>query len=185
MKGGGQIALSVLFGYLLGRSHKARTAAMLALMVAAGRSSGDIAEMLRRAGFDKVLTDLRGQLAETGKGIAEKAGTAGTGSLSELADSLLGSRDSGSADREESDKAAQSDRAEQSGKARRPSGARHRDEDRDEYEQGYDDEYEDYAESEEYPDEEEPARGAPSRAAEVGRRDARRAAASRKTTAAR
>ncbi|WP_460303948.1 hypothetical protein [Actinocorallia aurea] len=176
----------MLFGYVLGRSHKARTAAMLALMVVAGRSSGDIVEMLRRAGLDKALTDLRGQLAETGKGIAEKAGTTGTGSLGDLADVLLGSRDKESGgdesaeEGERADEHTEQDEDEREKPARRAREKRHE----DDYEEDSDDEYEDYAETDDYPDEEEPERRAPSRAAEAGRRDAERGSP-RKRTAAR
>lgn len=196
MKGGGQIAVSVLLGYLLGRSHKARTAAMLAMMVAAGRSSGEITEMLRRSGLsgslDKVLGDLRGQITKTGKEIAGKAAGAGTGSLSDLADSVLGGL-GGSADRDTGEKDAQergdTDEDRKAAKPEQRTAERTPPDHGESYpedEADYDDEYEDYTEAEEYEEEEEPERRErPARASAPNREHGRRVGIPDRTPAAR
>ena len=71
MKCGSQIAVGVLGGYLLGRSHKTRLAVLMALLAAGGRLPVDPADLLRRTPLgaeggplDKLTGDLRSQLVD-------------------------------------------------------------------------------------------------------------------------
>jgi hypothetical protein len=78
MKCGSQMAVAVVVGYLLGRRHKTRLAALLALLAAAGgKVPIDERELLRRtplgAPLDKLTADIRTQLVDAGTSVAKKA----------------------------------------------------------------------------------------------------------------
>jgi hypothetical protein len=87
MKCGGQIAVAVVGGYLLGRSGKTRLAALLALLAAGGKLPIDQRELLRKtplgAPLDKLTGDLRGQLVDAGVSVAKKAASHRIDSLSD------------------------------------------------------------------------------------------------------
>ena len=99
MKCGFQMAAAIGAGYLLGRSHKMRTAALLALTSAAGGAlpigPEDLLSKTPLGGqLDKLTGDLRGQLVDAGMSVAKKAASSRIDSLSdrlaERADSLRG-----------------------------------------------------------------------------------------------
>jgi hypothetical protein len=99
MKCGSQIAVAMVGGYVLGRSHKTRMALLLALMAAAGgKLPIDPEDLLRKTPLggqlDKLAGDLRGQLVDAGMSVAKKAASNRIDSLSdrlqERAESLRG-----------------------------------------------------------------------------------------------
>ncbi|MEV0406503.1 hypothetical protein [Actinoallomurus sp. NPDC050550] len=72
------MAVGVVVGYLLGRRHKKRLAALLALLAAAGgKVPIDEREVLRRtpvgAPLDKLTADIRTQLVDAGTSVVKKA----------------------------------------------------------------------------------------------------------------
>jgi hypothetical protein len=82
------MAVAVVGGYLLGRSHKTRLAALLALLAAAGGECPiDERELLRRtplgAPLDKLTADIRTQLVDAGMSAAKKAASSRIDSFSE------------------------------------------------------------------------------------------------------
>ena len=82
MKCGSQMAVAVVGGYVLGRSHKTRLAALLALLAAVGgKLPIDERELLSHtplgAALDKLTGDLRSQLVESGMSVAKKAASSG------------------------------------------------------------------------------------------------------------
>jgi hypothetical protein len=88
MKCGSQMAVAVVVGYLLGRRHKTRWAALLALLGAAGGEVPiDERELLRRtplgAPLDKLTADIRTQLVDAGMSVAKKAASSRIDSFSE------------------------------------------------------------------------------------------------------
>jgi hypothetical protein len=90
MKCGSQIAVGIVGGYLLGRTHKTRLAVFMALMAAGGKIPVDAGDLLRRtplgaAGgpLDKLTGDLRGQLVDAGKSVAMAAASSRIDSLSD------------------------------------------------------------------------------------------------------
>jgi hypothetical protein len=90
MKCGSQIAVGIVGGYLLGRSHKTRLAVLMALAAAAGRLPVDPGDLLRRTPLgaeggplDKLTGDLRGQLVDAGKSVAMAAASSRIDSLSD------------------------------------------------------------------------------------------------------
>jgi hypothetical protein len=88
MKCGSQMAVAIVGGYLLGRSHKIQLAVLLALSAAAGgKLPIEPSELLRHtplgAPLDKLTGDLRGQLVESGMAVAKKAASSGIDSLSD------------------------------------------------------------------------------------------------------
>jgi hypothetical protein len=87
MKCGGQIAIAVVGGYLLGRSHKTRLAALLALLAAGGKLPIDQKELLSKtplgAPLDKLTGDLRSQLVDAGVSVVKKAATSRMDSFSD------------------------------------------------------------------------------------------------------
>jgi hypothetical protein len=90
MKCGSQIAVGVLAGYLLGRSHQMKLAVLMALMALGGKLPVDPAELLRRTPLgaeggplDKLTGDLRGQLVDAGKSVAMAAASSRIDSLSD------------------------------------------------------------------------------------------------------
>ncbi|MCW2863768.1 MAG: hypothetical protein JWP48_5476 [Actinoallomurus sp.] len=99
MKCGSQMAVAIVGGYLLGRSHKIQLAVLLALSAAAGgKLPIEPSELLRHTPLggplDKLTGDLRGQLVESGMAVAKKAASSGIDSLSDKlqqrADTLRG-----------------------------------------------------------------------------------------------
>jgi hypothetical protein len=99
MKCGSQMAVAIVGGYLLGRSHKIRLAVLLALSAAAGgKLPIEPGELLRHTPLggplDKLTGDLRGQLVESGMAVAKKAASSGIESFSDKlqqrADTLRG-----------------------------------------------------------------------------------------------
>jgi hypothetical protein len=88
MKCGCQMAVAVVGGYVLGRSHKMRLAVLLALSAAAGgKLPIEPGELLRHTPLggplDKLTGDLRGQLVESGMAVAKKAASSGIESFSD------------------------------------------------------------------------------------------------------
>jgi hypothetical protein len=88
MKCGSQMAVALVGGYVLGRSHKIRLAVILALSAAAGgKLPIEPGELLRHTPLggplDKLTGDLRGQLVESGMAVAKKAASSGIDSLSD------------------------------------------------------------------------------------------------------
>lgn len=90
MKCGSQIAVGIVGGYLLGRTHKTRLAVLMALAAAAGRLPVDPGDLLRRTPLgveggplDKLTGDLRGQLVDAGKSVAMAAASSRIDSLSD------------------------------------------------------------------------------------------------------
>jgi hypothetical protein len=88
MGSGGRVAVSVLGGYLLGRSHKTRLAVLLALLAASGRLPDGVSGLLRRTALggslDQIAGDLRTRLSSAGSSIAEKAASSPVDSLSDI-----------------------------------------------------------------------------------------------------
>lgn len=88
MGSGGRVAVSVLGGYLLGRSHKTRLAVLLALLAASGRLPDGVSGLLRRTALggslDQITGDLRARLSSAGSSIAEKAASSPVESLSDI-----------------------------------------------------------------------------------------------------
>ncbi|MFL6055158.1 MAG: hypothetical protein ACJ72W_19940 [Actinoallomurus sp.] len=89
------MAVAVVVGYLLGRRHKKRLAALLALLAAAGgKVPIDERELLRRtplgAPLDKLMADIRTQLVEAGTSVAKKAASSRIDSFSEKLQSMRG-----------------------------------------------------------------------------------------------
>jgi hypothetical protein len=94
MKCGSQMAVAVVVGYLLGRRHKTRLAALLALLAAAGgKVPIDERELLRRtplgAPLDKLTADIRTPLVDAGTSVA-KAASSRIDSFSEKLQSMRG-----------------------------------------------------------------------------------------------
>jgi hypothetical protein len=90
MKCGSQIAVGVLAGYLLGRSHKIKLAVLMALLALGGKLPVDPADLLRRTPLgaeggplDKLTGDLRSQLIDAGKSVAMSAASSRIDSLSD------------------------------------------------------------------------------------------------------
>ena len=90
MKCGSQMAVGIVGGYLLGRTHKTRLAVFMALMAAGGKLPVDPVDLLRRtplgvAGgpLDKLTGDLGGQLVDAGKSVAMAAASSRIDSLSD------------------------------------------------------------------------------------------------------
>jgi hypothetical protein len=88
MKCGSQMAVAIVGGYLLGRSHKIQLAVLLALSAAAGgKLPIEPSELLRHTPLggplDKLTGDLRGQLVESGMAVAKKAASSGIESFSD------------------------------------------------------------------------------------------------------
>jgi hypothetical protein len=88
MKCGSQMAVALVGGYMLGRSHKTQLAVLLALLAAAGgKLPIDPSELLRHtslgAPLDKLTGDLRSQLVESGMAVAKKAASNRIDSLSD------------------------------------------------------------------------------------------------------
>jgi hypothetical protein len=88
MKCGCEMAVAVVGGYVLGRSHKMRLAVLLALSAAAGgKLPIEPSDLLRHTPLsgplDKLTGDLRGQLVESGMAVAKKAASSGIDSLSD------------------------------------------------------------------------------------------------------
>ena len=88
MKCGSQMAVAVLGGYLLGRSHKTQLAVLLAVLSAVGgKLPIDERELLRHtplgAPLDKLTGDLRSQLVDAGMSVAKKAASSGIDSVSD------------------------------------------------------------------------------------------------------
>jgi hypothetical protein len=82
------MAVAVVGGYILGRSHKTRLALLLALLAAAGgKLPTDPSELLRQtplgAPLDKLTGDLRSQLVESGMAVAKKAASSRIDSFSD------------------------------------------------------------------------------------------------------
>ncbi|GAA2108268.1 hypothetical protein [Actinomadura alba] len=171
MKCGSQIAVGVIGGYLLGRSHKTRLAVLMALMAAGGKLPVDPADLLRRTPLgaeggplDKLTGDLRSQLLDAGKSVAMAAAS---GRIDSLSDKLQ--------QRAETlrEPAAGKRRARPAEEPREERGRR-ADEDEDAYD--YEDEYEDYYEDEEEYGPEEPEEREERRPpARLPRREPRRA----------
>jgi hypothetical protein len=99
MKCGSQIAVAMVGGYVLGRSHKTRLALLLALMAASGgRLPIGPEDLLRKTPLggqlDKLTGDLRAQLVDAGMSVAKKAASSRIDSFSdrlqERAESLRG-----------------------------------------------------------------------------------------------
>lgn len=99
MKCGCSMAVAVVAGYVLGRSHKTRSAALLALSAAAGgRLPIEPRELLRHTSLggplEKLTGDLRGRLVESGTALVKRAASSGIESFSDKlqqrADALRG-----------------------------------------------------------------------------------------------
>jgi hypothetical protein len=90
MKCGSQIAVGIVGGYLLGRSHKTRLAVLMALVAAGGKLPLDPGDLLRHTPLgteggplDKLTGDLRTQLVDAGKSVAMAAASSRIDSLSD------------------------------------------------------------------------------------------------------
>ncbi len=161
MKCGSRIAVAVVGGYFLGRSHKTRLAALLALLAAGGKIPIDQRELLRRtplgAPLDKLTGDLRDQLVDAGMNVAKRAASNRIDSFSdklqERADLLRTPRPKGGEEDEEEQRPRRKDREEP---ARRERSRREEPEEApEEYDDYGDDDYQDA--DYEYEEEPEPA----------------------------
>jgi hypothetical protein len=180
MKCGSQIAVAVAGGYLLGRAHKTRLAAFLALLAAGGRLPIDQRELLRRTPLgeplEKLTTDLRSQLVDAGMSVAKRAASSRIDSLSDRlqqrAEAMRGTVAPEEEEEEEEERPAPRRRPRRP-REEEPRRARRREEPPEEYDEDYDeyDDFEDDFEDEEpeprYREERRP-RGRPTRPA--GRR---------------
>ncbi|GAA2637097.1 hypothetical protein GCM10010399_82880 [Dactylosporangium fulvum] len=167
MKRGTQVTLAVLTGYVLGRRRKLGTAVLLGAAAAAGRYSGNPAELLARGrsliGGSSTVSELGGlakPLVKAGKAAAQTAVTDRIESVSDRLrdrsealrsatrpDRLRGARDTDREEREEREERGRAyERGEDRGEDRGERRYRDRDEDFDEdreegrYERRYEDE---------------------------------------------
>jgi len=168
MKCGTQMAVAVLGGYALGRSHKTRLAVLLALLAAGGRLPIDQRELLRRTPLgeplDKLTGDLRTQLVDSGMAVVKKAASSRIDSLSDrLQERAEAMRVPTRVGREEAEEPEEPRRERRARRARAPEGRRERvreeeepEEYADEYAEGEDEYYgdEDEYEGDEYEPEE-------------------------------
>jgi hypothetical protein len=180
MKCGSQIAVAVVGGYVLGRSHKTRMAILLALIAAGGGKlpigPEDLLKKTPLGGpLDKLTGDLRGQLVDAGMNVAKKAASSRIDSLSdrlqERAETLRGTGTKGreapeEAEEEEPERARprrergepSRRRREEPGRGERGRGepsrrTREPEYDEDEYDEYDEDEYDDYDRDEDDGDE--------------------------------
>jgi hypothetical protein len=129
MKCGSQIAVAVVGGYVLGRSHKTRMAILLALIAAGGGKlpvgPEDLLKKTPLGGsLDKLTGDLRSQLVGAGVNVAKKAASSRIDSLSdrlqERAETLRGTGTKGREAPEEAEEGEEGEEGEEEQERARP-----------------------------------------------------------------